>query len=189
MEPETQAHTASAPPSGAPHETEGTLKTVKEEDLFAWRAPVRPFKKRDRQFFTTVGAIAILVGLIMFFLEGFLPVAVIAAMYFLLYVLSTIPPEEVEHKLTNKALYFAGKKYLWDELMRFWFADRFGTFGTELLVVEAVRPPWRLEIVIHSQDKENLRKILEERLPYEEAAPSFLDKAASWLSRRVQLEG
>lgn len=187
MEPETQAHAVPASLNEA--QDESTLKNTKEEDLFAWRAPVRPFKKRDSQFFTTVGAIAILVGLIFFFLEGFLPVAVIAALYFLLYVLSTIPPEEVEHKLTNKALYFAGKKYFWDELTRFWFADRFGSFGTELLVVEVVRAPWRLEMVIHSQDKEKLRKELEERLPYEEAAPNFLDKAASWLSRRIQLEG
>lgn len=183
MEPEKQAHTT------LQDDAESTLKNVREEDLFTWRAPVRPFKRRDRQFFTTVGAIAVLVGLIMFLLEGLLPVAVIAALYFLLYVLSTIPPEEVEHKLTNKGLYFAGKKYSWDELTRFWFSDRFGTFGTELLIVEAARAPWRLEMVIQSQDKERLRREIEERLVYEEAAPNFLDKAASWLSKRVQLEG
>lgn len=168
---------------------ESTLKIEKENQLFAWKAPVRPFKKRDGQFFATVAAIAVLVGLILFFLEGLLSVAVIVALYFLFYVLSTVPPEEVEHKLTNKALYFAGKKYFWGELTQFWFTDRFGTFGTELLVVEALKAPWRIELVIKSDDKETLRKILEDRLPYEEAAPNFLDKAASWLTRRVHLEG
>lgn len=174
-----------AQPTTTEHEPSQAHKIEKEEVLYTWTAPLRPFKRRDKEFFTTVIAIAILIGLILFFLEGILPVAVVAALVFLVYVLSTIPPEDVDHKITNKGVSFAGTRYPWEELRRFWFAAR---FGTDLLVVEANRAPWRIEMVISLQDKEPLRKVLEDHLPFEEASPSFLDKSAVWLSRRVPLE-
>lgn len=192
MEQESQAQNAHT------QDSESTLKNQKdlsrggaaalrEEVVFSWRAPVRPFKKRNREFFTTVAAIGFLIALILFFLEGVLPVAVVMAIVFLVYTLFTFPPEEVEHKITNKGIYFAGTtRYLWDELRRFWFTER---FENALLVIESFRAPGRLELVIKSEDKEKLAKELEKYLLQEERSPDFLDKAATWLSRRVPLEG
>ncbi|MEK7521357.1 MAG: hypothetical protein AAB599_00960 [Patescibacteria group bacterium] len=154
-------------------------------DLFVWHAPVRPFKKRNKEFFTTVLAVAFLTAVIFFVIGGWLPVIVIASLVFLVYVLSTIAPEEVEHKITSRGVSFAGKSYLWEELTRFWLTTR---FGSELLVIETYRLPGRLEFVIQTEDKEKLKLLLQDRLPYEEASPTFLDKAASWLSKRVPLE-
>lgn len=163
---------------------EGSLK--KEELLFAWTAPVRPFKKRDKEFFTTIAAVALLMGLILFFIDGILPVGVVIAVVFLVYILSTVPPEEVEHRITTKGVVFAGKKYKWDELTRFWFTRR---FGNDLLIVESKQMPNRLEMVVLPADRDKIRHAIENHLPYEEAAPNFLDKAAVWLSKRVPLEG
>lgn len=158
----------------------------KERVLFSWKAPARPFKKRDKEFFTTVLALAFLIGLIMFFIDGILPVAVVMALVFLIYVLSTVQPDEVEHSITNKGIIFAGKKYRWDELVRFWFTKR---FGNELLIIESMQVPNRIEIVVSGQDQEKIKDAVEDYLLYEEAAPNFLDKAAGWLSKRVPLEG
>ena len=155
------------------------------KDLFVWRSPVRPFKKRNKEFFTTVAAVAFLTAVIFFVIGGFLPVLVIISLVFLVYVLSSIAPEDVEHKITSRGVSFAGKSYFWGELTRFWITQR---FGSELLVVETYRLPGRLEFVINPEDKEKIRQVLQDRLPYEEASPTFLDKAASWLSRRVPLE-
>lgn len=150
-----------------------------------WTAPVRPFKKRNKEFFTTVLAVAFLTAVIFFVIGSWLPVIVIASLVFLVYVLSTIAPEAVEHKITSRGLSFAGKTYFWNELTRFWLTSR---FGSELLVVETYRLPGRLEFVINQEDKEKIHQILQDKLPYEVASPTFLDKAASWLSRRVPLE-
>ncbi|MBI2007354.1 MAG: hypothetical protein HYS83_01485 [Candidatus Blackburnbacteria bacterium] len=165
---------------------EGNSSLTKERTLFSWKAPSRPFKKRDKEFFTTVGALAFLIGLILFFVEGILPVAVVIALVFLIYVLSTVQPEEVEHSITNKGVVFAGKKYRWDELVRFWFTKR---FGSDLLILESVHVPNRVEMVISDADKEKIKDAVEDYLIFEEAAPNFLDKAAGWLSKRVPLEG
>lgn len=157
-----------------------------EKVLFSWRASERPFKKRDKSFFTTIIAVAFLVSVILFFIEGPFPVAVVIAIVFLVYVFSTVKPEEVEHKITSRAVYFAGNKHFWDEFTRFWITRR---FDNELLVLESVFFPGRIEMVISPSDKEKLRGIVEKYIPYEEAEPTFLDKSASWLSKRVSLEG
>src|SRR3990167_10099736 len=149
----------------------------KEEVLYSWKAPLRPFKKRDREFFTTVVVIAVLISLILFFLEGILPVAVIVALVFLVYVLSTVPPDEVEHRITNRGVYFSSKLNPWFELRRFWFTHR---FGSDLLVLETLRMPGRLELVVQTKDQEEIKKHLSEYILFEEAAPNVLDKAASW---------
>lgn len=158
----------------------------KEKELFSWKAPARPFKKRDKEFFTTVLALAFLIGLILFFVEGILPVAVVIALVFLVYVLSTVEPEEVEHAVTTKGVSFVGKKYRWEELTRFWFTKR---FGNELLVFESLGIPNRIEMVVQEADKERIKNAVEDYLVYEEAAPNFLDKAAAWFSKQVPLEG
>lgn len=166
------------------HPKEGK-SSLKETVVFSWRAPARPFKKRDKEFFTTVAALAFLVGAIFFFIDGLLPVAVVAALVFLIYVLATIAPEEVENTITNRGITFAGRKYRWDELVRFWFTKR---FGNELLVIETVQIPNRIEMVIQEADKEKIKEAFEDFLPHEEASPNFFDKAAFWLSKRVPLE-
>lgn len=156
-----------------------------EKDLFSWKAPARPFKKRDKEFFTTIAAIGVLMGLILFFMEGFLPVLVIVALVFLVYVLSTVPPDEVEHKITNRGVYFSNRLNPWFELRRFWFTSR---FGSDLLVVETLRMPGRIEFVIQTKDQEAIKKHLSEYILFEQAAPNVLDKAASWLGKRVNLD-
>ncbi|OGY10068.1 MAG: hypothetical protein A2700_02215 [Candidatus Blackburnbacteria bacterium RIFCSPHIGHO2_01_FULL_44_64] len=170
-------------PGSETRKTPTVIGSAKE--LFSWQAHVRPFKKRNKEFFTTVLAVAFLVGVIFFTIGGILPVIVIISLVFLVYTLSTVSPEEVEHKITTKGIIFAGKAYFWDELIRFWFTER---FGNQLLVVEAIRMPWRLEFVINPEDKDKIRQVLEEYIVYEEAAPGFLDKSASWLSKRIPLE-
>lgn len=167
-------------PGGFPR----VISPVKE--LFSWHAPVRPFKKRNKEFFTTVLAVAFLLSVIFFTIGGILPVIVIVSLVFLVYVLSTVSPAEVEHKITSRGLVFAGKTYHWEELTRFWMTER---FGNQLLIAETTRFPARIEFVVNPSQKEKVKELMEEHLLYEEAAPTFLDKAASWLSRRVPLEG
>lgn len=176
------------PPEAASTGREGqsSLKTTKEKVLFTWRAPARPFRRRNKEFFTTVLAIAFLLSVILFFIEGAMAVAVVIAVVFLVYVLSTVAPEEIEHKITDQGIYFAGRKRFWDEFIRFWITRR---FDNDLLVFEGFFFPGRLEMVINPQDKETLHNIIEEYLPYEEAEPRFFDKAAAWLSKKVPLEG
>lgn len=151
-----------------------------ERDLVSWEAPARPFKRRDRQFFVTVFAMAGIVGLVLFFAEGPMPLILIISLVFLYYVLSTVEPEDIEYKVTNKGIKVAGKLTDWQNLRRFWFSKR---FDTELLVVESFLIPGRLELVIKSDIKEKLKKEISAYIPFEEVPASGLDRATEWFAK------
>lgn len=151
-----------------------------ERDLVVWSGPARPFKRRDRQFYVTVFAMAGIVGLVLFFAEGVMPVILIISLVFLYYVLSTVPPEDVEYKITSKGIKIAGKLTEWQYLTRFWFSKR---FETELLIFESLLIPGRIEFVIKADLKEKLRKEISAYIPYEEVPASGLDRVTAWFAK------
>jgi hypothetical protein len=163
-------------------EEKPVVKDEPEKDLVIWTAAARPFKRRDREFYITILAIAGIIGLVLFLVEGFMPVVLLASLIFLFYVLSTVEPESVEYRVTNKGIKVAGKLTEWKVLTRYWFSRR---FDSELLVFEEITIPGRMELVLDATKKEEIKKALEPYLKEEEAPPSFLDKAANWFSKKL----
>ena len=153
-----------------------------EKDLLIWVAPVRPFKRKNRDFYVTLIAIAGIVGLVLFLVEGFMPVILIISLVFLYYVLHTVEPESVEYKFTNLGIKIGNKLSSWASLGRFWFTKR---FDDELLIIETAALPGRMELVVNPNNKEKIKKVLSSYLKEEEVPPSFLDKAANWISQKI----
>jgi hypothetical protein len=155
---------------------------VPEKDLVTWTAVSRPFKRRNREFYITLIAIAAIVGLVLFLAEGFMPVLLIISLVFLFYVLSTVEPEKIEYKITNRGIQIAGTKTEWNLISRFWFSRR---FESQLLVIQTRNLSGRLELVIDPEKKEEIRKALLKYIPEEEVPPSGLDRAAVWFSKKL----
>lgn len=153
-----------------------------ERVLVSWRAPARPFKRRNREFYVTIIAISAIVGLILFLVEGFMPVILIISLVFLFYVLSTVEPEEIEYKVTNKGIKIADKTTEWAFIARFWFSRR---FDNEILVLETSNLAGRLEIVIGQDKKGEIRKHLQSYISEEKTSPSGLDRAANWFAKKL----
>ncbi len=153
-----------------------------EKDLTVWTAPARPFKRRDREFYVTLAAMAGIVALILFLVEGFMPVILIVSLFFLFYVLSTVEPENVEYKITTKGIKIEERRTAWSLLGRFWFSKR---FDHDLLVIESMNLPGRIEFVVLPEKKAEIQKTLSAYLVEEEIPPSFLDKSANWFSKRL----
>jgi hypothetical protein len=160
----------------------GEKKYEEEKDLVAWQAPARPFKRRNKEFYVTIIAIAAVVGLILFLVEGFMPVLLIISLVFLFYVMSTVEPDKIDYKITNKGIYVAGRKTDWDPLIRFWFSRR---FDSQLLIIQTTTLPGRLELVIEPEKKEEIKQTLLKYMPEEETPPSNLDRAANWFSKKI----
>ena len=184
--------TSSAMPAKEEKPKESTLKEREERpvvvrpeperDLVTWQAPARPFKRRNKEFYVTIVAIAAIVGLILFLVEGFMPVILIVSLVFLFYVLNTVEPEEIEYKITSKGIKVVDKRIGWGVMVRFWFSRR---FDNDLLVVETLTLPGRMEFVVNPEQKQNIKKALLKYLPEEKAPPSSLDKAANWFSKKL----
>lgn len=160
-------------------------KPERQEVYLSWSSPSRLFKKRDKEYFTNVGAIVFLLIVILVFAREFLLIAAVVSIVFLIYVLSTVPPEDVEHRITNLGIESAGHFYRWEQLVEFWFEEQ---WGQTLLVL---RPPIgvRTIILLGDQKKERVREIIAEHLPFrEQPEKTWVDNASRWISQKIPLE-
>jgi hypothetical protein len=152
------------------------------KELFVWEAPARPYKARDRKFWTTLITIAVLFSLILFVAEGAMPVILIISLVFLFYVLSTVEPEDVFYRITNKGIEVAQAKTSWQEINRFWFSRR---FNNDLLIFETFGFPGRMELVVNDKDKAKIRGTVSKYVLEEEAPPSSMDRMANWFTKKL----
>jgi len=160
------------------------IRTLKS--LLVWKAPSRVFKKRGREYFTTIASIAILVAIILLFFKEWLLIMVIAAMVFLTYVMATIPPETVEHKITSLGIVTGGKDYDWEDLDKFWLGKK---HDQKILYIDTkVRFPKRLILLLGEANEVEIKKTLSDYLSYEEPEKTWMDKASDWLTKNIPLE-
>ena len=154
--------------------------------IYTWKAPTRPFKKRDKEFWTTVIAIVFLVGLILFFVKEWFLIAAIISLTFVYYVLSTVPPEEIECALTNKGIRYAGQLQGWELFYRFWFSNRYG----QRMVNVDMRTGLvgRLSLMVGGGEEKQIKETLLKYLVEETPKPTFMDNASDWLQKKVPLE-
>lgn len=161
----------------------GSSKRIEPEKvLFSWKQASRPFKRKNRDYWIKLVAIVGMGSMIIFIIEGLVPVVLLISIVFLFYVLSTVEPDTIEYSITNKGVKIEDKRTEWGGLTRYWFSNR---SGTELIVFEMVSLPGRLEFVVHKKDKEKIRKTLKDYLLEEEAPPSSYDKAADWFAEKL----
>jgi hypothetical protein len=153
-----------------------------ERELITWTAPSRPFKRYGRRFYVTIFSIVGIISIILFVAEGLMPVILLVSLIFLFYVLSTVPPENIEYKITNMGVNIAGKKTGWQNIVRFWFSSK---TGSDILTFSTVMLPGRMELVINPEIKDKLKKEISAYVPYEEMPPSAFDKIAGWLISKL----
>jgi hypothetical protein len=168
--------------------TDPAVKPAKEESvLLEWSSPARPFQPHTRQYYKTAGALVFLVSVILVFIGEFLLIGVIVSLFFVIYVLSTVPPEKISHKITHLGIETAGNFHKWEEMREFWFDER---SGQRMLVIQMlIGFPAHLQLLLGTMNEEKIRHVLAERLPYKEKPErTFLDNASKWLSQKIPLE-
>jgi len=157
-----------------------TLKTLLE-----WEAATRPFKKRSKEFFSTVLTIAALIVIILAFLKEWFAILAVVAFVFLVFITGKIPPENVGHKITTRGIVTGGKEYRWEQLGRFWFEEK---NGQKILYVENFGFPRVLMMLLGETDKAKVKAILSDYLPEEAPEKTWIDKASQWLTTKISLE-
>ncbi len=161
-------------------------KPLPEQNILVWRALSRPFKKRNKKYYSTVAIIALLISLILAFAGQLAAIAVVIAVSFLAYTLSVIPPQDVTYKITTWGVWVEGKLYYWEELGRFWFTEK---FDHQLLNIECARFPNRLTLLLNEkQNKEELKMILQEVLLNQKPELTFYEKMAQLLQEKIPLD-
>jgi len=173
-----------------PAQAKAQTSTLKSQStlqvLLSWKSPTRVFKKINREYITTISAILVLIGVILIFLKEWFLIAVLLALGFFYFILSTIKPEETEHQITNQGVVTAGKAYSWDQLVRFWFEQK---DDQKMLFIDAIdRINLRLMMLLSDKGEEQIRKVLTSYLIEEKPENTWVDKAGEWVSRQVPLD-
>jgi len=163
----------------------GVQKPVQEEFLLEWEALSRPYKARTRQYFSSVLIIGLLISMILFFAGQVLPIAVVIAAVFLVYVLSVVPPGMVKHSITTFGIRVEDSLYYWEQLGRFWFSEK---YGQQILHIETSRFPGRLTILLGDLSKKNMQILLSEVLVHKKPELTLYEKGAAWLQEKIPLD-
>jgi hypothetical protein len=180
-----QAHPDQEATHPSQQHPEGSSGPQPEMIILEWEAPNRPFKKRNRQYYTTIAIIVFLISMILFFAGQFLPIAVVIAVAFLAYVLSAVPPETIVNRITTYGIRTDNALYYWDVLGRFWFSNK---YGQRLLHVEVAHFPSQLTLLLGDQSEEEVTSVLSEVLLLEKPPLTTFDKAAKWLEEKIPLD-
>ena len=164
----------------------GVAPSQRLETLLAWQAPERVFKQRSKEFWSTILSIIFLISVVLFLAQEYLLIATIFALTFFYYILSTNPPQDIECKITNRGFVWGSQKFKWITLRRFWFTKE---DGQNILNIETTLDiPRRLIVLLGKQNPKTVGKILENFLPHEKVAPSFIERATRWLGKTFPLE-
>jgi hypothetical protein len=166
-------------------EKQSDVNDLQKSTIHEWEANTRPYKKLDKDVFSTILAGAFLLGVILYFIDGAVPVMALASLVFLFYVMGTVPPGKTYHKITNWGLESEDKLYVWDALLRYWVQ---GKEGNKMLVVETnLKWPRHIRFMIEDKDEEKIHEIMQRYLVEDQPAPNWIDKSTAWLERKIRL--
>lgn len=154
------------------------LPSQHHQKLLSWRSPSHPFRLRTPfELKEAAFRIGILVIFAVFF-KWFLFAAVIIAFAFVLYMVSTVEPEEVEHSIDKNGVTSAGVTYIWEDLDYCYFST---VYGQDVLVIVTFgSKPLHLTLLLGKQDRDQLHQVMEDYIPVKHPpAPTLLDRIQS----------
>ncbi len=150
--------------------------------VFAWKAPLRAYKRRSTSILRFYMALALLLSLIVFFFGDRVLLVPILTLLFLFYVLTITPPPEVDNLITTFGVETAGISLRWEFLSHFYYTKKFH-FNVLTLVSNAPYYYHVYLIVPDEKTKLQISAILSKHVMYvEKPARSATDKMVEWLS-------
>ena len=157
-----------------------------EKVLFSWVAAERSFQTRDRDWWVTAVAILVLVAVILIFIKEYFLIVALCSLLFLYYVMSTVPPQKITYKITNRGIYAGEGVYYWDIFEKFCFKSSLSSPMVHLGTI--LRFPTTISLVINAEDQEKIKEILVKKVPLVKDSPKFIDKLTKWAAQRLPLE-
>lgn len=168
-----------------PQDTQPQNHSENPQVLFAWKAPLRPYKKRGKNIFRFFIVLALLLSLIVIFFADRILLLPIWSVLFLFYVLTVTPPQDIEHKITKFGIESADMTVRWELMSHFYFSKRFGF----IILTVVAHPPFytHMYFVVPNEDlKKKIITLLSEHLIYQEKPNrTITEKLIGWLSYLV----
>ena len=155
--------------------------------LLSWHAPGRPYRKKGKEFYLNAFIILLAFEAIILLFHWYMLMLAIAALGFLAFALSSVPPQMFFYRLSTQGVMVEDRFFLWSELYDFYFSRK---DGQEILHIGTKAYfPGEMLLMLGDMSKDHVREILLKHLPYREyVKPDFVDKAGDWIERNFPLE-
>lgn len=182
------AHPDFSPVASRPQDNYSQPNDYMVKTLLTWTAPARPFRKKNRSFYTTTATLVVLICLILFFVGEFLLMGAVFALAFLVYVLNFVPPEDIEYKISTQGVTSGNHFYHWQQLDSFWISKKDGF--TILHILTRIGFPGVLMLVLgEGISEDDIKMTCARYLPFHEIAPkNIMDKWSDSLQKYFPLE-
>lgn len=158
---------------------------LNEKKLFEWEAYERPHKVWSKEFYSSVVVIAFLVSVILFFIEGLMPVFVVWALVFMMWAMGRTEPKLLKSELTSWGLRSGGRIYEYGRMTSFWMETK---WGSRLLRMNLVDAPWHIVSVILPKDEDKIKEIVSQVVQYREPEETWMDRWVKWFGEKMPLE-
>src|SRR3989344_658048 len=172
-----------------PHEHQAEVDDSPDpvRTLLSWRAPSRPFRSKDKTYYTTIAIIVVLLILIALLIQEFILVGVLLAIAFVAYVLGFVSPDEIEYRISTQGVTIGDHFYHWQELDSFWVSQKDGSKILNLLT--RYRFPGVLMMIMSDDHIDEIKRVCAKYLPFHEIAPkSLIEKWSEGLQKHFPLE-
>jgi len=160
-------------------------QNVEETIVFEWTSFERPQKKWSKEFYSSVIVMALLASIILYFIEGVMPVLVIWSLVFMLWAMSRTEPRLEKYAISTWGLKTKDRTYRFETMNSFWFETK---WGGRLMCLNLEGAPWHLVIVINSETEDKLRKLMLQKVVYQEPPATWVDGIVKWLGDKIPLE-
>lgn len=157
--------------------------SFKVATIYSWTSPERLFIPRNRKWFTYLFLIVLLIIVVLLFVQQFIIIAPVAAIGFVSYVLATVPPHDIEHKITTEGINSGGHSYLWQEMLDFWVTKK----GEEHLIhIDTyLAYPKRIIMLVGKGDLDAIKDVMVQFIPFREIPKeNLLDKTLNYFTEK-----
>jgi hypothetical protein len=161
------------------------INDLTEKNIFEWDSYERPHKVWTKEFYSSVIVIAFLVSVILFFIEGVMPVFVVWALVFMMWAMSRTEPMITKNTLTTWGIRSVGRLYDFQRMTNFWIETK---WGTRLLRINLVDSPWHVVVVIGESNEAKIKEEMSKFVPFVEPEITGMDRFVKWLSEKLPLE-
>jgi hypothetical protein len=157
--------------------------------VYSWKSEAMIFAQKSRDFYSTVLVFAVLIGIVLFFIEGLMPVLMVAAVVFFIFVSMRRQPDIIENAIREDGLSSGEKSYAWSEVSSYWIEKR---EGRDVVRVMMRNWPWHLAMVLPQNAKNidvaHVRKILDDHVPMIVPEMTGTDRFIEWFKKRFPFE-
>lgn len=157
------------------------------EDLLSWQAPSRPYRKKDRSFFTTAIVLVVLISLLAFLIDTPLLAVALVALLFVAFVLNYVPPQDINYKISAQGVTIGNRFYHWRDLNSFWVGHQ---DGSDMLYIRTkYQFPPVLIVLLGPIPTDKAIRACAHFIPYQEIPPrSVFDSWTKNLQKHFPLE-